>query len=463
MLNMGTKMKYVDLSPDTAPFFAWGGDATQTWPQKILKTAKSVESSLKSEVLEQHSPFQVSNTLMKYFDRPVLTDDMRMVDELTFMQGLSDLDQRLVPEPDTAILSGSVNRNDDLGSVMDSIEDFRTLLCQRELILQLKQAFASSTGLFHAFLPKGHDTELATTFWGLLTSIQQRAALLHDIAKGLLQKQPNERWVIRVDQEYIMRHSSLGRKFLQVVRKCVRCKAGRPFQSLSQAFDHLRSHQDKRSNDILREWFLLVKRTPVLKQVRVFEDVLSILTEFSSVLRGLLRQACHIRRGVQSIDLQQRKIDTPIPGWRIENAFRNFYAFVFGLEKSLYHIHQVYGKWDPAKTARLSTMVPEDHPKFLKKPLLRLGRNLELEFTAAQDELSRSHQQKIRECKAPALGLGPESMALWLKACLAENAMWDQMNAVELYQELYAILVGFQRSNRVAVLTTLAIQGFPQP
>jgi hypothetical protein len=73
--------------------------------------------------------------------------------------------------------------------------------------------------------------------------------------------------------------------------------------------------------------------------------------------------------------------------------------------------------------------------------LKALGENLQVGFTIAQDKLSRKYEDKVRDKKAPALGLSPESMVLWLQTCLVENALWEQMNAVELYQELYAILV----------------------
>jgi len=146
LLNMGlTKMKYVDLSPDTTPFFAWGSDSTQTWPEKISATAKNIESSLRSDVLEHRGRYV--STLMKNFDNPILTDDMRVVNESTFIQSLSELDQRLAPEPDAAVLKGPVDESDSDGmsSVMDSIELYRTSIYQRELMLQLKRMLSISS------------------------------------------------------------------------------------------------------------------------------------------------------------------------------------------------------------------------------------------------------------------------------------------------------------------------------
>jgi hypothetical protein len=448
LLNVGQKTKYVDVSSAHAtPFFAWGSDPGQTWAEKIDSTVKNIETSLRSDVLESSAYAGEPNALMAHFDEPILTDGMRLSHASRFMETLSEVDDGLGLEIDTAVLDGAVNDVDRMMDAMHSIEVLRMSIYRRELTLQLKQTCSSSVDLLHAFLPKINYSKLDATFWGFLTSIVMQAKI-HDIPQAPSQTQFKEKWIVRVEPQYVLRHSQVEQTTINSIRKCHRCQSKWPYRTLTEAVDHINGrHADAKGGDVPRSLLLFVHRVSVFKQSETFAAVLSFLTQSSLILSGLLKQAAHIQRGIQAVDSHRGVTDEPIPGWHVEYTFKNFYAFIFALDRSLCHTREIYNKWDARRHARISRGVPRlDRAETLLNTLRILGSNVRADFAAAQRELSGAFEHKIRLRRAPALGLGPESMALWLQTCLVENSLWEQMNAVELYQELYAIVVSCQQT-----------------
>jgi hypothetical protein len=383
---------------------------------------------------------------MDAFYNPILTDAMRAVSESAFLQELADLDQRLPPVPDQTNLNGSIDESDidGMAAAMVYAERFRASLYRRELMMQLKSTMTSSADLFHTFLSSEYECKLATTFWGLLTSIKLRVNLERELEHVRRQTQDNERWVVRVDPEYVLRHSQLDREFIDVVGRCRTCQSGKPFRSLPEALEHVRTHERdgyKRSDGIPRKSLLLVRTVAFFKLETQLKQFSAVLSQCSSILVRSVKQARHIKRGVGAVE-HKNEPRAPASGWQIEDTFKDFYVFIFALDESLRLIQNAYDKWDPRKSARIPSRVSwGDRPKTILTALKALGENLQVGFTIAQDKLSRKYEDKVRDKKAPALGLSPESMVLWLQTCLVENALWEQMNAVELYQELYAILV----------------------